>query len=333
MTAPASVVTLAGIGSYVPETVLTNAELAARVETSDEWITSRTGIRERRIASPDQAASDLGAEAARRALADAGVQAAEVDLIITATLSPDTVFPSTACLIQHQIGASRAWCFDIQAACSGFLYALDVAHQHLLTGRARTALVIGTEKLSAVTDWEDRTTCVLFGDAAGAAVLRAGGPGRGLMTTILGSDGSLGDLLMIPGGGSRRPTSAETLRNREHYIRMKGREVFKHAVTNMTQAAKEAIAASGLHHDDIAWVVPHQANARIIQAIAQRLELPQEKVFMNVQRYGNTSAASVGLALDELARSGRLRAGDNVVLVAFGGGFTWGASVLEWSRP
>jgi len=326
-------VSIVGTGAYLPERILTNQELEQLVETSDEWITSRTGIRARRIGRPDQAASDLAAPAARRALEAAGVAPEQVDLIIVASITPDMIFPSTGCFVQHLIGARNAFCMDVQAACSGFLYGLSVAHQYLATGAADTALVIGAEKLSSVVDWQDRQTCVLFGDGAGAAVLQPRGAPRGILSSVLGADGSLSNLLMLPGGGSRHPTSEQTLKDRLHYLKMTGREVFKHAVTHMTQAALDALAKSGLTIDDVDWVVPHQANRRIVEAIGDRLGAPLDKYVLTIEKYGNMSAASVIVALDEAARDGRLKNGDIVLLVAFGGGFTWGAMVLEWYQP
>lgn len=322
-----------GTGSYMPERVLTNEELSKRVETSDEWIVTRTGIRERRIAAPDQACSDLAAEAARRALAHAGVQPEEVDMIVVATITPDMGFPNTGCFVQQKIGATRAFCMDLEAACSGFIYALEVASQFVSSGAIRTALVIGSEKISSITDWSDRSLCVLFGDGAGAAVVQARPAGTGgVLHTIMRSDGRLADLLKLPGGGSRHPASAETIEQRLHYMKMDGKEVFKHAVTCMTSVAKDAIAACGLTIADIKLIIPHQANMRIVQAIGQRLGEKSDQYFVNLDKYGNTSAASVIVAMDEAARNGRLKKGDLVLLVAFGGGFTWGASIVEWAH-
>lgn len=323
-------VSIVGTGSYVPSRVLTNAELAGRVETSDEWIVTRTGMKERRLAGEDEATSDMGAEAARRALMDAGVRASEVDLLIVATITPDLPFPNTGCLVQSRIGAVNAACMSLEAACSGFVYALDVGRQFVATGAAQTVLVVGAEKMSSILDWTDRTTCVLFGDGAGAAVLRANHAPRGILASVLGSDGTLSDLLKIPAGGSRMPTTERTVRDRQHFLTMNGREVYKHAVTNMTRAARTALARAGLGIGDVRWVIPHQANLRIISAIAERLEAPLDRFVVNVEKYGNTSGASVGIALDEAARDGRLQKGDLVLLLVFGGGFTWGAMILEW---
>ena len=323
-----------GTGSYTPEKVLTNDELSQRVDTSDEWITTRTGIKERRIAAPDQATSDLATAAAQAAMADAGVTPEDIDLIVVATITPDMFFPSTACIVQRKLGAKNAVCFDISAACSGFLYALQVARHFLNAGSRATALVIGAEKLSSLVNWEDRNTCVLFGDGAGAVVIRAvdpdtPAPGR-VLSTVMGSDGNLVDLLKVPGGGSAMPITPENAASRPNTIHMEGRETFKHAVTRMCQASEQALEMAGLKKEDIALVIPHQANARIITAIADRLGLPPEKTFINLDRYGNTSAATIPVALDEARRQGRIHPGDIVLLVAFGGGFTWASSVLRW---
>ena len=325
-------VCIAGTGSYVPERVLTNADLEKMVETSDDWIVGRTGIKERRIAADDQPTSHMAAEAARRALDSAGVTAEQVDMIIVATITPDMVFPNTACFVQDQIGAKNAVCFDLEAACSGFLYSVDVAKQFVATGKYDTVLVIGAEKISTITDWTDRSLCVLFGDGAGAAVIRPATEGLGLIHSVLRSDGGLADLLKLPGGGSRHPATEETVREGLHYMKMDGREVFKHAVTCMISAAKQTLEETGLGVEDISLIIPHQANQRIISAISSRLGGDESQYFVNLQKYGNTSAASVIVALDEAYREGRLKKGDLVLLVAFGGGFVWGASLLEWSK-
>jgi 3-oxoacyl-[acyl-carrier-protein] synthase III len=322
-------VAILGIGSYVPERILTNAELEKMVDTTDEWIVTRSGIRERHIARDDQATSDLGAEAARRALANSGITPEEIDLIIVATLSPDMPFPNTACFVQNLIGAKNATCIGLEAACAGFLFAVDSASQYLLTGRFKTALVIGAEKLSAVTDWQDRATCVLFGDGAGAVVLQVRESGEGILSTVTGSDGRLNALLNIPGGGSRNPASLQTIEKRMHFMKMEGKEVFKHAVRAMGEAARKALEKAGLTINDVACVVPHQANMRIVEAIRDRLGVGPEKFFINLDKYGNMSAASIPVALDEALREGRIKKGDNIVLVAFGGGFTWGAMVVR----
>ncbi len=323
-----------GTGSYLPEKILTNDDLSKIVETSDEWITTRTGIKERHIAAEDQATSDLASEAARRAMTSASVTAEEIDLIVVATVTPDMFFPSTACIVQRKIGATNAVCFDISAACSGFLYALQVARHFLNAGSRTTALVIGAEKLSSLVNWEDRNTCVLFGDGAGAVVIRAvdtdtEAPGR-VLSTVMGSDGNLTDLLKVPGGGSALPITPENAASRPNTIHMEGRETFKHAVTRMCQASEQALEMAGLTKEDIDLVIPHQANARIISVIADRLGVPPEKTFINLDKYGNTSAATIPIALDEAQRQGRLKKGDIVLLVAFGGGFTWASSVVRW---
>jgi len=324
-----------GTGSYMPEKILTNDDLSKIVDTNDEWITTRTGIKERRIAADDQATSDLAAEAARRAMASAGVTPEEIQLIIIATVTPDMFFPSTACFVQKKIGAVNAICFDISAACSGFLYALQVARHFINTGNRTTALVIGAEKLSTLINWKDRNTCVLFGDGAGAVVIRrddSGGenaPGR-VLSTVMGTDGNLADLLKVPGGASACPITPENVESRPNTIHMEGRETFKHAVTRMLEAAQQALQMAGLTTADVSLVIPHQANARIISAIADRLDLPIERVFMNLDKYGNTSAATIPVALDEANKAGRLKRGDVILLVAFGGGFTWASSVVRW---
>jgi 3-oxoacyl-[acyl-carrier-protein] synthase III len=321
-TKPTPRVAIIGTGSYVPERILTNAELEKMVDTTDEWIVTRSGIRERHIARDDQATSDLGAEAARRALANAGVKPEEVDLIIVATLSPDMPFPNTACFVQNLIGAKNATCIGLEAACSGFLFAVDAASQYLLTGRFKTALVIGAEKLSSVTDWQDRTTC-------GAVVLQVRDSGEGILSTVTGSDGSLNALLNIPGGGSRNPVSSQTIEKRMHFMKMEGKEVFKHAVRAMAEASRKALEKAGMTLADVDCVVPHQANIRIVEAIRDRLGVGPEKFFVNLDKYGNMSAASIPVALDEAIREGRIRKGNRIVLVAFGGGFTWGSMVVK----
>lgn len=324
-------VSIAGTGVYLPEKVVTNEDLSKIVDTSDEWIYTRTGMRERRIARDDQATSDLAAAAAETALADAGVSAEEVDLLIVATLSPDMFFPSTACFVQDKIGAKNAYCYDLGAACSGSLYAIETAKNQIACGAVNTALVIGAEKMSTFLDWEDRGTCVLFGDGAGAVVLKASDNGRGIMKGCFGSDGSLADLLWTPGGGSRNPISHEMIDRKEQYLKMQGREVYKHAVKQMTQSVLDVLELNGLSSDDIKMFVAHQANARIIEAIGKRLDV-MDRMFMNVEKYANTSAAALLIAIDEVAKSGIVQKGDNMLLVAFGGGFTWGSSIVEWNK-
>ena len=321
---------IVGTGSYTPSRVLTNRDLEAMVDTSDEWIVSRTGIRERRIVDKDKPASFMAHQAALRALEDAGISASELDLIVVGTVTGDRPFPSTACALQHQLGARGAYAFDVSAACAGFLYGLSIAENQIAGGSVGTALVIGVETLSKITDWTDRNTCVLFGDAAGAVVLRSTGREGGILATRLHSDGSLTHLLEMPGGGSLRPASHETVDQRLHCIRMSGNDVFKHAVRAMGAVAAEALEAAGHGPEDLALLVPHQANIRIIEATAQRLHLPMSKVFVNIERYGNTSGATVPIALDEAVREGRAAAGDLVLLDAFGAGFTWGSALIRW---
>ena len=327
MPAPSTVIL--GTGSYAPSRIMTNDELSRLVETSDEWIRTRTGIRERRIAESSERASDLGAEASRRALADAGISPNDIDLLVVATFTPDQPLPSCASLLQKKLGIpTRAACFDVNAACTGFLYALDAACAMIASGRYRRALVVGSEKLSDVVDWDDRTTCVLFGDGAGAVVVGASDEtGRGLLGSLLGCDGSGADLLCIP-GGPRDPTAPPGARSDK--LQMKGREVFKLAVRCMDEAARDILEQHGLRADQISVVIPHQANQRIIDAIAEYLELPLERFFVNVDRFGNTSAASIPIALDEARRAGRIKRGDLVMLVAFGAGLTYGSALLRW---
>jgi 3-oxoacyl-[acyl-carrier-protein] synthase-3 len=321
---------ISGVGSYVPAKVLTNADLEKMVETSDEWITTRTGIKERHIAAENEFTSDLGAEAARRAMKMAGVTAEQIDLIIVATITPDMPFPSTACLIQHNLGATRAAAFDLEAACSGFIYALEIGQQFIMSRTYETVLVIGAEKLSAITDWKDRNTCVLFGDGAGAAILQNRQGAHGLLTAVMGADGGKADLLFMPGGGSRCPATVESINSRQHYLRMEGKETFKNAVQAMETAAEEALRRCEITVSQIKCIIPHQANRRIIDAVGERLGAKPEQLFVNVNKYGNTSAASVGIALDEAARSGCVQRGDLILLVVFGAGLTWGAAVIEW---
>ena len=322
-----------GIGSYAPERVLTNSDLEKMVDTTDEWIVTRTGVRERRIVSEGEAASDLATQAAKRALESAGLSPEKIDLVICATISGDMPFPSTACLVQHAIGAVNAAAFDLQACCSGWVYALSTGSQFIRAGTYDHVLVIGVEILSSVTDWTDRSTCVLFGDAAGAVVLGPTATDTGVLSAYLGADGSGHGLLRIEAGGSRLPTSEDTVQNRQHFIKMEGREVFKFSVRIIGEAVIKALEMCGLTPADIDLFVPHQANMRIIESGAARLGLSDEKVVTNVQKYGNTSAASIPLALDEAYRSGRVKEGDVIVGVGFGGGLTWAATVIKWTMP
>jgi 3-oxoacyl-[acyl-carrier-protein] synthase-3 len=321
---------IVGWGKALPGQVLTNADLEHLVDTSDDWIRSRTGIRQRRIAGPQESTLTLAVEAGRRALEVAGLPAAALDLVVVCTFSPEFGgMPSTASLVQDALGAPRAGAFDLNAACSGFIYGLAVAQGLIGAGTHECVLVIGAETMSRLLDWSDRSTCVLFGDGAGAVLLRPGR--RGLLSCVLGSDGSGGDLLSIPGGGSRRPASAETVEAAEHFIRMNGKEVYRFAVTVAPRAAQEAVRRAGLTMDDVELFVPHQANIRIILAAAATLGIPPERTFVNVDRYGNTSAASIPVALCEAVEAGRLTPGDHVLLVGFGGGLSWGAAVAEWT--
>ncbi len=322
---------IVGTGVYLPEKVLTNADLEKMVDTSDEWITERSGIRERRILNESEATSDMAYGAAKMALQNAGVSPKEVDLIIVATVTPDMSFPATACLVQDKLGASRSAAFDFSVGCSGFVYGLGIGSQFIKTGMYRTVLVIGAETLSRITNWEDRNTCVLFGDAAGAAVLRPVQDGYGILSVELGADGSGGDLLKQAAGGSRIPLTEDNCRSKDRYIHMAGREVFKFAVKNMGESAMSALAKAGLGKKDVDCFIPHQANMRIIEAAAKRLDLPMDKVVVNIQKYGNTSAASIPVALHEALTEGRIKKGDNIVLVAFGAGLTWAASVIRWA--
>ncbi|WP_124727636.1 beta-ketoacyl-ACP synthase III [Staphylospora marina] len=321
-----------GTGAYLPEKVLTNRDLEKMVDTTDEWIVSRTGIRERRIAAPDQASSDLAVEAARQALEHAGLTAEEIDLIIVATVTPDMAFPATACLVQDRLGAKKAATFDLSAACTGFLYGITTAAQFIATGVYRYALVIGVECLSRILNWEDRNTCVLFGDGAGAAVLGPVEEGYGFLSFELGGDGSGGEQLKLPAGGSRLPASEETVKNKLHTVSMAGREVFKFAVRVIGHCTEEALKKVGMTKDDIDFLIPHQANIRIIDSAIKRFGLTEDKVVINLDRYGNMSSASIPVALNEAVRDGRIKKGDTLVLCGFGGGLTWGAAVMKWAR-
>lgn len=321
---------ITGTGSYLPEKVLTNVDLEKFLDTSDEWIVARTGIRERRVAADGEVTSDLGTHAARRAMEMAGVGPEEIDLIVVGTITGDFPWPATACLIQHKLGATRAVAFDVSAACSGFVFALDAAVAKIETGRARRALVIGAEVFTRAVDWQDRNTCVLFGDGAGAVVLEASDGEAGVLSTHLHTDGACWELLYQPGFGSRNPPSEEGLQQRLPYLHMQGNEVFKVAVRSLSEVANEALAANGLSAGDIDLFIPHQANRRILEAAAKRIGLREEQVYSNVDRYGNTSAASIPIALDEANRAGRVREGDLILLDAFGGGFTWGSALLRW---
>jgi 3-oxoacyl-[acyl-carrier-protein] synthase-3 len=321
---------ISGVGSYVPERIVTNADLEKLVDTSDEWIVSRTGIKARRVAATHQFTSDLASRAAIRAMRKAGVKAEEIDLIIVATITPDMPFPSTACIVQQKINAYRAAAFDIEAACSGFIFALEIGQQFIMSRTYNTVLVIGAEKLSSIVDWTDRNTCVLFGDGAGAAILQNRPNSHGLLTACMGSDGQKADLLSMPGGGSRCPASAESVAAGLHFLRMDGKETFKNAVQAMNTAAQESLRRCEIDISQIKCIIPHQANRRIIDAVSERLGAKPEQVFVNLDKYGNTSAASVAIALDEVVETKRIQRGDLILLIVFGAGLTWGAAVIEW---
>jgi 3-oxoacyl-[acyl-carrier-protein] synthase-3 len=319
-----------GIGAYGPDRVVSNDQLSETVDTSNEWIRSRTGILERRFGSEEQSTSDLALEAAQRALDHAGMLPNEIDLVLVATITPDMAFPSTACLLQHKLGLRKVACFDLEAACSGFLYALDVADAMLTSGRYKKALVVGAEKMSSIMDWEDRTTCVLFGDGAGAAVLSKGGDGPALLGFYCGADGSNPSLLCQPAGGSALPASPETLSSRKHFLKMNGREIFKSAVRVMESSCRTLLEQQNLDISDVSLVIPHQANMRIVESLSQRLEVPMDKFYCNLERYGNTSAASIPLALNEAVQTKALSAGDLCLLVAFGAGLTWSSTIVRF---
>ena len=321
---------ITGTGSYVPEKVWTNADLEKFVDTSDEWIVTRTGISERHVIADDQNTSDLASNAAKNALEMAGVAAEDIDLIVMATITADYPWPASACIVQENIGAKNAFAYDLSAACSGFLYALDSAVAQLESGRIKKALVIGAEALTRIVDWKDRNTCVLFGDAAGAVVLEAVEGDRGILSTHLHSDGAFLDLLYQPGFGTRHMPSEEAVRDRGYFLKMEGNEVFKVAVRMLTEVALEAVAHNGMTMEDVDLFIPHQANIRILEATAKRLKLPADKVYINVNRFGNTSAATIPLAMDEANRAGKLKENDLILLDAFGGGFTWASALLRW---
>lgn len=339
MKARAPIVEIVATGRYLPERVLTNADLEKMVDTTDAWILERTGIRERRIADADVGAAEMAARAARIAMERAKVQPGEIDVIVLSTATPDRLLPSTGCDLQALLGATNAAAYDISAACSGFLYGLSVAEGHIAAGNAEIALVVATEKMSGIVDWSDRATCVLFGDGAGAAVVRRADPkangaranGRhGVLSNFIRSDGTLAELLWRPAGGVRVPMDIAVLDERSHLVRMAGREVFKSAVRSMAEAADQALMRAGLTGADIDLLVPHQANMRIIESTARYTGIPMDRVFVNVDRYGNMSSATIPVALDEAAEQGRLKPGDNVLMVAFGAGFTWASSVVRW---
>ena len=319
-----------GFGSFAPDQAVDNQDLCRRVDTSDEWIRTRTGITSRRIAFDDQPTSELAYRAAQRAIKSSGIALSEIDLVLVATITPDMAFPSTACLLQHKLGLGKVACFDLEAACSGFLYALDVADAMLSSGRYHNALVVGAEKMSSIMDWEDRATCVLFGDGAGAAVLSRAGKGPELLGFFCGADGSNPSLLCQPGGGSSNPASVETVTSKKHFLKMNGREIFKSAVRVMESASRELLDRHNLNIVDVDHVIPHQANVRIVESLSQRLEIPLAKFFCNLDKYGNTSAASIPLAFDEGLRNGHFISGNLGLMVAFGAGLTWSSTLVRF---
>jgi 3-oxoacyl-[acyl-carrier-protein] synthase-3 len=330
MRIPKPAVEIVSTGRYLPDRVVTNADLEKELDTSDEWIRERTGIAERRIAPDDMGAAEMGAEAARVAMERAGVHPGEVDVIVVSTATPDRLLPSTACDLQAILGAENAAAYDIAAACSGFIYALTIAEGHLLSGRAEIAVVVSTEKMSSIVDWGDRSTAVLFGDGAGAVVVKRSENGRGLVASFMRSDGRLAELLWRPAGGAKVPMDLAVLDERNHLVKMAGREVFKSAVRSMAEAADQALLRAGLTGDDIDLFIPHQANIRIIESTARYADVPMDKVFVNVDRYGNMSSATIPVALDEAVEQGRISEGDHIMLAAFGAGFTWGSAVIRW---
>ena len=321
---------ITGTGSFAPKKIITNQDLEKLVDTNDAWITERTGIKERRIAEKGQTTSDLAYEAGKKALKAAGIGALDLDLILVATMTPDTILPSMGCVLQEKLGAKKAAAFDIAAACSGFIYGMSIADAFIKSGAYKNILLVGAEILSRFTDWEDRTTCILFGDGAGAVVIQRHAGKRGILSTHLHSDGSLGDLLHVPAGGASHPPSHETIRKRMHFIRMKGNETFKAAVRALEGVAQEALEHNKVKPEDIDFLIPHQANLRIIQAMAQRLNMPMEKVVLTLPKYGNTSAASIPMALDEAVRDGRIRENHLLLFEAFGGGLTWASALVRW---
>lgn len=321
---------IAGTGSYLPEKVLTNADLEKMVDTSDEWISTRTGIKERRIVDEDQAASDLAYEASKKAIQAAQIKPEELDMIIVATITPDMVFPATACVLQERLGVKGIAAFDLEAACSGFLYGISIGSQFIATGMYNNILVVAAEALSKIIDWKDRSTCVLFADGAGAVILKPSSDNSRIISSYLGADGTGADLVGVPAGGSRLPASQETVRDGQHYMKMKGNGLFKRAVKVMVQAIDISLEKSGLTYDEIDFFIPHQANIRIINAVAKRIGIDKDKAYVNLDQCGNMSAASVAVALDQAVREGKIKKGDKVLLTCFGGGLTWASLVIEW---
>lgn len=318
-----------GLGSYVPEKIMTNFDLTKLVDTSDEWIKTRTGISERRIAADSEATSDMAVKSAIKAISDSKIKTDDIGLIIVATITPDYQFPATACIVQEKLGIKDAVAFDISAACSGFIYALEIGRQFILSSKYKNALIIGAEKMSSVIDWTDRNICVLLGDGAGACVLGEVEKGKGILETYMKVNGKLADIIKMPAGGAVMPSSLETVNNKLHFMKMEGREVYKHAVTIMYKSCLESLKQCGLTIDDIDWFIPHQANIRIIQAVAERLNLPLKKVYTNLERYGNMSSASIPVAFDEAAKDGSIKKGDKILLIAFGAGITWGSTIIQ----
>ncbi len=319
-----------GTGSYLPEQILSNADLEKMVETSDEWIVTRTGMKERRVAKKEEQTSDMGVEAAKRALDAAQLSADQIDLILVATITPDYVFPSTACIIQSKMRMTNAAALDIQAACTGYIYGLSIAKAYIEAGLYNNILIVAAEKLSSIVNYKDRNTCVLFGDGAAACVVSGKGKGLFIRNASIGADGDQSELLIMHGGGSKNPATQESVANGLHYLSMGGQEVFKHAVRRMETTTKESLDKAGITEKEISWLVPHQANIRIIEALAKRFEMPMEKVYVTIHKYGNTSASSIGIALDELMRQEQLKEKENIILTAFGAGFTWGSAVLTY---
>ena len=327
---PKSII-IAGTGSYVPSKIVTNEDIAKIVDTSDEWIYERSGIRRRHF-SENESASDMAVKAAKNAIEDAGINFQDIDLVIVTTVTPDMMFPSTACLLQAKLGIrNNIPCFDLEAACTGFVYGMEVATSMMQSGKYKNALVVSTERLSPILNWEDRTTCFLFGDGSGAAILSYGvNQGEGIIGNVLGADGSSTAVLKLPAGGSLLPTSAQTVADKLHFIQMNGKEVFKNAVRIMEEKALDVLDMCDVSPDEISLLIPHQANIRIIETVAKRIKIPREKVYVNIEEYGNTSSASIPIALNEALKAGRIKSGDYVLLVAFGAGLTWGATLIKW---
>lgn len=319
---------ITGIGSYLPSRIMTNQEFEKLVDTTDEWIVSRTGIKERRIAAPEELTSDMGEAAARKAIENAGISTDDIDLVVFTTMTPDSISSNTGALLQNRLGLRNVGSMDVQAACSGFIYGLSMVKAYIESGMYNTILLVASERMSTYVDFNDRSTCILFGDGAAAAVVSNKGTGLAIDEVCLGSDGSLSEIVCVPGGGVKHPPSAESVARGLHFFKMEGKEVFKHAVRRMAAAAKECLEAAGIQEDQVSWVVPHQANLRIIDAIAKNLSIADQKIYKTVQKYGNTSASSIAIALDELTQEHKIEKGERLLLIAFGAGLTWGASLL-----